>query len=35
MKKRISDLSPLEAEDEIVFSIFERMLKRAAKAIAT
>lgn len=32
MKKTICDLSPMEAQDELVFSIFERMLKRARNA---
>ena len=32
MRRNINDYSPLEAQDEIVFSIFERILKRAKAA---
>ncbi len=32
MKKRLDDYTPFEAQDELVFSIFERILKRAKTA---
>lgn len=32
MRKRITDLSPMEDQDEIVFSIVKRLLKRAKDA---
>lgn len=32
MRRNLNDYSPLEAQDEIVFSIFERILKRAKAA---